>query len=85
MLQNKIKIALLKSPLVINDHRTQIGLIKFFHNDPIYGGHTGKKRMYAKMRSVYKWKGLGKDISKYVNTCNKCKLNKPKTKNVEEL
>lgn len=70
---------------MINDPRTRIELVKLFHNDQIHAGYASKKRMYAKIRSVYEWKGMCKDISKYVNICDKCKLNKANTKNVEEL
>lgn len=60
-------------------------LISHFHDHIIEGGHVGQKRLYAKLRSRYKWKGMAKDIAKYIKKCSHCQINKPKVKNKETL
>lgn len=69
----------------ITDKTRQAELINHFHNHRIEGGHVGQKRLYSKLRSQYKWKNTSKDIAKFVNNCSKCRVNKPKVKNTEEL
>ena len=39
---------------------------KKYHDDPINGGHIGITRMIKKIRLHYHWKGMTKDIAKYV-------------------
>lgn len=84
-LLKQLKIVIIDPPKPINDPKTQEELVKFFHNDPIYGGHTGKKRMNAKMKSAYTWKGMSKQIAKFVDKCHDCRINKPKPGNCENL
>lgn len=72
-----IKIQLIKKPESVIDKNKQLELINFFHNDPIYGGHCGQKRMYANLRSRYYWPGMNKSIAKFCKNCHICKLAKP--------
>lgn len=85
LIENKMKIVLINKPRDISDHKARHALIEYFHNDPIHGGHTGKKRMNSKMSLSYNWKGMSHDIAKFVDSCHKCKLNKPKAKNIEPM
>lgn len=78
----RIIIAQPPNHIDIADKQIQKELIKFFHDDPIYGGHVGKKRMYAKMKKAYAWKRMSKDIATFVNACHGCRLNKPKHGNI---
>lgn len=43
------------------------------------------KRRYAKLRHRYYWKNITKDIGNYTRNCEKCKLDKVKPTNIEEL
>lgn len=71
-------IILVTPPKLINNEEEKLSLIKTFHTDPLIGGHCGQKRLYAKLRSHYYWKNMPKYISKFVKTCELCKLNKIK-------
>lgn len=65
--------------------RKKNALMKLFHTDKIMGGHCGQKKLYAKLRSEYYWKGMTRDIAKYVQNCEKCLVNKPKVKTKEAM
>lgn len=52
---------------------------------PIYGGHSGQKRLYAKLRENFYWKGMVKDIAEMVKNCSKCQSNKARVKHTEPL
>lgn len=80
---NKLKIVIVNAPKSITDQKARQELVKFVHTDPIDGGHTGKRRMIAKMKLFYIWKNMSKDIAKFVDNCHECKVNKPKRKVIE--
>ena len=43
-------------------------IMKEYHDNPL-SGHTGFYKTYRKVREIYSWKGLKKDIIKYVQEC----------------
>src|SRR5207248_8441592 len=45
--------------------------MKMNHDDP-YGGHFGVARMMELIRRKYYWPSVGRDIKKYVSTCDVC-------------
>lgn len=53
--------------------------------DPMWGGHTGQKKLLNKIKNYYSWKNLAKDVASYVKNCPKCMLNKVKSGTREEL
>lgn len=77
---NKLCIVVIPAAEVITDIEQQLKLIKQYHDDPLFGGHMGKSKMYEKLRSRFYWKSMNRDIAKYVQSCTMCHLNKPKTK-----
>lgn len=70
---------------VIHDKHEQQRLIKFYHENNIFGGHCGTKRLQKQLHSKFYWKGMSKQIAQYVKKCNECQLNKPKAKIIEPL
>ena len=42
-------------------------------------GHQGVNRTYHLVKHLYYWKGISKDIHKYINNCALCKREKAKT------
>lgn len=50
-------------------------LLEEFHNSPI-GGHQGVSRTYKKISQFYTWKGLKRDIKKFIKRCTLCQKNK---------
>lgn len=77
----KVYLILAQPITIVQDPEEKQKLIKLYHNDPILGGHCGRKRLFAKLFSRYRWKGMSNDIIKYVSTCKQCQLNKAGFKN----
>ena len=46
-----------------------------FHNTPV-GGHNGFSRTIRKIKSVYIWDNMTKEIKEYVKNCHSCQINK---------
>lgn len=81
----KLIIALTpKLKYVKNDHERH-AILKKFHDEPLFGGHTGIKRMLTKIKSRYEWKNLCKDVTNYVKNCKKCQMNKSLSRTKEKL
>lgn len=60
-------------------------LIEKYHNDELYGGHHGQKKVYAKLRQNFFWKNMARDVANYVKNCTLCKLSNPNKKTIEQL
>lgn len=80
-----IKIAIVQKPKTVATDEQKKNLLETYHNNATFGGHTGQKRLYAKLRSHYFWKNMSKDVAKFVNNCEHCIKNKPKRKTIEPL
>lgn len=74
----KLHVVLINTAEKIVDSQKKLELIKRYHDDPIFGGHMGQKKLYEKLRSAYYWKNMHRDIAKFVKQCEKCALCKPK-------
>lgn len=79
------KILLTKTAQTIVDDEEKLKILRTFHDDPMFGGHVGQKRLLAKIASQFQWKNLRKDVASFVNKCHQCKVNKPKFQNIEPL
>lgn len=77
-----LKIMLTPSVTYIDNDEDKINLMKKFHDDSLFGGHCGIRRLYNKIRLKYFWTNMTKDITSYVKSCEKCQTNKtlPRTK-----
>lgn len=71
-----MSISLIEPAKQIKNVTERQELIKLYHDNPIYGGHAGQKKLLAKLKSKYVWKNMTKDIASYTKNCEKCKLNK---------
>lgn len=80
-----LSIMIIKPPTLIDNDQEKEEILKKFHNDPIHGGHTGSKKMYAKLRANFYWKNMTKDIAKFIKSCENCKLNKHAQYTKEEM
>lgn len=80
-----LKIILTKSPRQIDNEEEKLSILSTYHNDPLYGGHCGQKKLYAKIRNDFYWKNLTRDIATYIRDCKTCQLNKPKPANREPM
>lgn len=72
----KLSISLIKSRKEVTIQTEKEELLKIYHEHPLYGGHSGQKKLLEKLKSKYKWKNMEKDVAKFTNNCVKCKLNK---------
>lgn len=48
--------------------------VKDRRNEKKQGGHSGRNKLLAGLRSKYHWKGMTRDVARYVIDCEKCKL-----------
>lgn len=80
-----VRIVIKDSPIIIHDENERTKIIQKYHENALVGGHTGRNRLYAKIKAKYHWKGIARDISKYIKSCHSCQISKPKTYNVEPL
>lgn len=79
------EIVIYKAPTEIIENDEKIEIMKKYHENKIVGGHCGSKKLFAKVRDLYYWKNMTKDIARFVKNCELCLLNKPKTKTKQEL
>lgn len=40
------------------DENEREKVMTIYHNDPLLGGHCGRKKLYAKLRTKFFWKNL---------------------------
>lgn len=80
-----IHIWIMPDVIEIFDIEKQGELIRHHHDHHLEGGLAGQKRLYSKLSSLYKWKGLSKQIVEYLKKCDKCRTNKPRLTNIEPL
>lgn len=74
-----ISIAILKEPQHVYDLAERQKIIEQNHNNPVFGGHIGTKRLYAKLRQDYIWPHMARDVANHVKNCHDCQTNKVKT------
>lgn len=72
-----VSVALMRPIIEIESADMCQELIKHFHTHPLEGGHAGFKRLYAKLRIIYKWKGMARYVSKFLRECGHCSTNTP--------
>ena len=56
---------------VVSDHATQQQVIKDLH-ESLWAGHRGVWATFEKVKERYWWRGMYKDVSKFVKTCLVC-------------
>lgn len=78
-------ISLIRRPDEVKTKEEKMNILNQFHNDPLFGGHCGQKRLYSNIRSRYFWKNMTRDIAKFVRKCHTCKLTKPGHKTKEPM
>ena len=81
----KLEIALTPKLEYITSAEEKLQIIKTCHDNPILGGHPGKKRLLDKIKTKYFWKKMSKDVTKYIKSCLPCKINKPINKSIENM
>lgn len=80
-----LTIAIIKPPKLVTDKTEKLELMKKFHDDPLFGGHSGQRKLHAKLKNEFYWKGMTKDIKSYLQECKNCKTNKHTNYTKEEM
>lgn len=62
-----------KTALITEQHMTCIG------------GHQGVSRTVKRLRQWVQWKGMKKEVKKFINNCKLCQINKEKRKSKQPL
>lgn len=60
-------------------------LLHHYHYHPLEGGHSGAKRTYSKLKSLYSWNNMARDVAIFIKKCTVCHRNMCKVKNKEEM
>lgn len=71
-----LSIAITQTPQSVSNRHKQQDLLNLYHNNPVFGGHVGKKRLYYKLRQHYYWKKMMRDVATFTNSCLQCQQNK---------
>lgn len=64
-----LTISFIKPAIIMNNEQERVELMKQFHNDKLYGGHAGRNRLYAQLRSNYYWENMAKNVASSVRNC----------------
>lgn len=80
-----LQICLIKPPKKVMDEGEKMTILGTFHDNKLFGGHTGTKKMYAGMRAHYFWKNMTKDIANFIRNCQNCKMNKHRNHTKEPM
>lgn len=61
----------------------QLQIIREFHENPM-GGHQGTTRTHQRISQHHNWKGMRKQIKKYIRECATCQANKSSNRTARE-
>lgn len=62
--------------LVIGDHETlKLQILKWLHDSAI-GGHSGRDATLHRIKSLFIWRGMNKDVQSYIRNCVVCQTSK---------
>lgn len=65
-----------EEPMILTDPKKKIQtLLEDAHINP-FGGHIGINRTYLRLKRLYVWKNMKKDIENYIKKCSLCQKNK---------
>jgi len=48
-------------------------ILKQFHDSKL-GGHLGVNKTIKRIQAQFKWKGMKKDVKKYIKNCTSCQI-----------
>ena len=69
-----LKLQELTWKLVVPAH-VRSGILKTFHDDST-AGHLGISKTWRRIRALYFWPSLYRDVKRYVLSCDSCQRNK---------
>ena len=65
--------------LVIPQVKEVIQAVIREHHDTAFGGHLGVNKTLERMKRVFWWGGMVKDITEYVQSCQACQVSRHNT------
>lgn len=65
--------------LIPSKSHIAVTLLKEYHSTAM-GGHSGELKTYLRLAAEWYWKGMRKDVAKYVQMCQVCQQQKASTK-----
>lgn len=65
-----LKIVFTPALMKIENDSDKLKIMRKYHDDPLCGGHPGITRMLRKIRLKYHWKGMTRDITRYIRKCD---------------
>jgi Integrase zinc binding domain/Chromo (CHRromatin Organisation MOdifier) domain len=66
-----------KGRIMVPDHGGLRHQVMSAHHANPFSGHQGRVRTLDLIGRTYWWKGIAKDVQKYVSACHECQTNKP--------
>ena len=80
-----LNIVIMQPIRIVEDRDEKNRLLTHYHEHPLEGGHCGFRRTYAKMKSLFFWKDMSKDLALFIKNCASCQVNKPKRQICEPM
>lgn len=74
--RTEIEFTIFLDERIILTNQIEIQRVMKENHDNVLGGHTGIKRTIAKLKEIYFWKSMKKDIVNYIKNCEACQKNK---------
>ena len=50
-------------------------ILETFHDNAFSGGHLGRDKTMYRIKQIYYWRGMKKEIEDYISRCEKCQFN----------
>lgn len=66
-----------KGKLVVGNSATVKSFILHWLHDSAIGGHSGRDNTAARVKALFYWKGMTRDIQAYIRDCVVCQRSKP--------
>lgn len=78
-------INLIIIPILVETEQENTEILTVNHNDELFGGQCGIKKLIAKITPHNFWKGMSKGITRFVENCTSCKMAKLTNRNREPM
>lgn len=74
-MKTNIKINIYNNTLIIPSPNEIPGILKEMHSS-LMAGHAGFHKTYKRIKDVYKWQNMKKEIKDFISQCESCQQNK---------
>lgn len=70
-----VEITIYNNNLINPTESNKTTILEEYHNSPL-AGHQGVSRTYKKLAQLYNWRGMKKDVKRFIKKCEFCQKNK---------